>query len=253
MVHNRRYHTVIFDVGGTLVGFEDDAPFAEFLATVDTPHPYASATELRCKMIHTLSIRRDEVVGIGLDDDSINNWWLTIFDDLFPHNPTAARRMWLLFKDNYFDSHFSDTLPILNRLKARGVPMGIISNYGTHLLDLLPKLELFDYFNFVIVSAIVGVTKPNPRIFEIAIEEAKAAPDQILYVGDNYLDDIVGANNVGMDAVLINRPGRKPATAPVTIDSLLDIEKLVFPNEYSERKTEERFVNVQYPYNYGYG
>ena len=244
MDQTRRYHTVIFDVGGTLVGFEEDAPFAKFLAMVDSPHPYNTATDLRLAMLRLLSARRDEAVGIGLDDDSINNWWLTIFNELFPEDHNVARRMWMLFKNNYFDSNFPDTVPLLNRLKAKGVPMGIISNYGTHLLDLLPKLELFDYFNFVIVSAIVGVTKPHPRIFEIAIEEAGVPAEQILYVGDNYLDDVVGANNVGMDAVLINRPGRQPSLAPMMIDSLFEVEKLIFPESTRERMLEEQIVNV---------
>lgn len=232
MAQERRYHTVIFDVGGTLVGFEEDAPFAEFLSTVDEPHRFVSPTDLRLSMLHTLSIRRHEAVGLGTDDDSVNLWWLTIFEDLFPQSPTTARRMWELFKNNYFDSLFSDSLPILNLLKAQGVPLGIVSNYGTHLLDLLPKLEIFDYFDFIIVSAIVGVVKPDPKIFEMAIEEAGAPADQLLYIGDNPADDIEGANNVGIDAVLINRPGREPSSAPLMIDSLLEIEQLVFPNGY---------------------
>lgn len=229
MTQERRYHTVIFDVGGTLVGFEDDAPFAEFLTSVGVPHRFVSAADLRLSMIHTLSLRRHEAVGLGLDDDSINHWWLTIFNDLFPHSPPVARRMWELFKRNYFDSLFSDSLPILNRLAARGVPLGIVSNYGTHLLDLLPKLNILHYFNFVVVSAIVGVAKPHPRIFEIAIEEAGVPPGQILYVGDNVTDDIEAANRVGIEAVLINRPGREPSTAPLMINDLLEIEALVFP------------------------
>jgi len=231
MNSKRRYHTVLFDVGGTLVGFEDDAPFAAFLATVKGPHRFVSPADLRLSMLHTLSLRRHESIGLGLDDDSINHWWLSIFEDLFPHCPETARCMWALFKNNYFDSLFPDTLPILERLKARGVPMGIISNYGTHLLDLLPKLSIFDYFDFIIVSAIVGVAKPHPRIFEIAIEEACLPPDKLLYVGDNVGDDIEGARQVGIDAVLINRPGREPSAAPMMIDTLLDIEKLVFPEE----------------------
>jgi HAD superfamily hydrolase (TIGR01549 family) len=225
----RRYHTVIFDVGGTLVGFEDDAPFVEFLAMVDAPHRFVSAADLRLSMLHTLSLRRDESIGLGLDDASINNWWLTIFEDLFPHSPAAARRMWELFKQNYFDSLFPDTLPILERLKRRGVPMGIISNYGTHLLDLLPKLGIFDYFEFIFVSAIVGVAKPHPKIFQMAIEEAGVPPNQLLYVGDNLSDDFEAALQVGIDAVLINRPGREPTIAPRMINSLLDVEQLVFP------------------------
>jgi HAD superfamily hydrolase (TIGR01549 family) len=181
-------------------------------------------------MLHTLSLRRHEAVGLGLDDEGVNNWWLTILNDLFPHSPPDARRMWELFKRNYFDSLFPDSLPILETLKRRGVPLGVVSNYGTHLLDLLPKLNIFDYFNFIIVSAIVGVAKPHPRIFEIAIEEAGVPPHQILYVGDNPVDDVQGANQVGIDAVLINRPGREPNTAPRIIGSLLELERIVFPD-----------------------
>jgi putative hydrolase of the HAD superfamily len=226
----QRYHTVIFDVGGTLVGYEEDAPFAEFLATVDTPHRFVSATDLRLSMLHTLSLRRQEAVGLGLDDASINNWWLTIFYDLFPKSPQTARRMWQLFKRNYFDSLFPDTIPILERLKERGVPLGIVSNYGTHLLDLLPRLKIAGYFDFIIVSALVGAAKPHPKIFEMAIEKAGAPASRILYVGDNVVDDVQAANKVGIDAVLINRPGREPSLAPLMIDSLLEIEALVFPN-----------------------
>jgi FMN phosphatase YigB (HAD superfamily) len=96
---------------------------------------------------------------------------------------------------------------------------------------LLPKLNIFDYFNFIIVSAIVGVTKPHPRIFEMAIEEAGVPPSQILYVGDNPVDDVEGANRVGIDAVLINRPGREPNATPRMIESLLEIERIVFPDD----------------------
>ena len=224
----RRYQTVIFDVGGTLVGYEDDAPFAQFLATVDAPHRFACPAELRLTMLQTLSRRRHELVGIGVDDDSINNWWYTIFESLFPQCPQTAKRMWTIFKANYFDSLFPDTIPVLEHLKKRGVPLGIISNYGANLIDLLDKLKLFNYFDFIIISAIVGVAKPQPRIFEIAIEEAGVRPDQILYVGDNPEDDVKGANNMGIDAVLINRPGRKPQRAPLMIDTLWELEPFIF-------------------------
>ena len=225
----RRYHTIIFDVGGTLAGFEDNTPFDQFLAIAKPPHRFTCGADLRLRMIQTLSRRRHEAVGLGLNDEAINNWWHSIFDELFPHNAKAAHSMWELFKRNYFDSLFPDTLPTLQRFKALGVPMGIISNYGTHLLDLLPKLKIFDFFDFIIVSAIVGTVKPDPKIFEIGIEEAGVPADQILYIGDNFVDDIQGANRVGINAVLINRPGREPEQAPHMIDSLQEIERIVFP------------------------
>jgi HAD superfamily hydrolase (TIGR01549 family) len=226
----RRYHTVIFDVGGTLVGFEDDAPFAEILTRLEGPHRFTSAADLRSSMLRTLSARRHEAVGM-VDANVINNWWKTIFDDLFPDNPVASMHMWELFKHSYFDSLFPDTLPTLQRLQKRGVPMGVVSNYGDHLIYTLYKLNIYDYFGFVIVSSLVGVAKPEPGIFELAIEKAGVPPDQILYVGDNVTDDIESAKKVGIDAILINRPGRIPSTAPIVIESLLEIERFVFPEE----------------------
>jgi FMN phosphatase YigB (HAD superfamily) len=44
------------------------------------------------------------------------------------------------------------------------------------------------------------------------------------------MDDVEGANRVGIEAVLINRPGREPNTAPRMIESLLEIEQIVFPD-----------------------
>jgi putative hydrolase of the HAD superfamily len=228
VTEKRRYHMVIFDVGGTLVGFEDDAPFAEVLARVSPPHRYTSATELRLSMLRTLSARRHEAVGM-VDDNEINNWWRTIFEDLFPGNQMAALHMWELFKHSYFDSLFPDTLPILQLLRSRGVPMGIVSNYGAHLIYTLYKLNIYDYFQFVIVSSLVGVAKPDIGIFEMAIQKAGVPPDQLLYVGDNVTDDIDGARQAGIDAVLINRPGRTRSTALLKINSLLDLEQLIFP------------------------
>jgi HAD superfamily hydrolase (TIGR01549 family) len=224
----RRYRTVIFDVGGTLLGFEDNKPFQEFLDIVDIPHHFISGEDLRLNMLHMLSARRNEAVGMG-NGDQINEWWRSIFDELFPKCPHMARAMWELFKCHYFESLFPDTLPALQRLHLQGVPMGIISNYSKTLLDLLIQFELYRYFDFAIVSANEGVAKPDPQIFKLGLAAARVSATEALYVGDNVIDDIEGANNVGMDAVLINRPGRQPSTAPLMIDSLLDIEKLVFP------------------------
>jgi HAD superfamily hydrolase (TIGR01549 family) len=240
MKEKRRYETVIFDVGGTLVGFEDDAPFDKFLTMIEVPHRFTSGSDLRFSLLNILSKRRDEAVGVGFADD-LSNWWLTICGDLFPKSPVVARYMWELLKRNYFDSLFPDTLPTLQRLKTRGVPMGIVSNYGPNLLDLLFKLNITPYFDFAIVSTNEGVAKPDPRIFEMGLEAAGVSADQALYVGDNVVDDIEGASNVGIDAVLINRPGREPSTAPMMIDSLLEIEQLVFPEVATSSPTDRPY------------
>ena len=142
----RRYQTVIFDVGGTLLGFEDDTPFQDFLDSVDIPHHYLSGENLRLNMLKMLSARRNEAVGMGCGGQ-INDWWRSIFDELFPKCPNIARAMWELFKCHYFESLFPDTLPALQQLRAYGVPMGIISNYSKtpeRFLPVLPEFRVSD-------------------------------------------------------------------------------------------------------------
>ncbi len=239
----RHYEVVIFDVGGTLVGFEEDTPFNEFLAAVQAAQPFKSGVELRQRMMTILSTRRHEAVGLG-HNQAIEQWWLTIFDELLPDNPNLARGMWELFRCNYFESLFPDTLPALQTLQARGVPLGIISNYGTGLLDLLLQFDLACYFNFAIVSAHEGLAKPDPRIFEMALQAAGVTANRALYVGDNVTDDIEGARRVGMEAVLINRPGRPRGSAPLVIESLLELEPLVFPDMASTQAASRPYSST---------
>jgi putative hydrolase of the HAD superfamily len=66
---------------------------------------------------------------------------------------------------------------------------------------LLPWLE------FVLDSSEVGVEKPDPRIFRLALERAGLAPDEAVYVGDIYSIDVLGARAAGMGAVLLD-PGQ---------------------------------------------
>jgi len=75
----------------------------------------------------------------------------------------------------------------------------------------------------------------------MGLQAADVPAGQALYVGDNVADDIEGAAKVGMDAVLINRPGRKPGVAPMMIDSLLEIESLVFPDRMTNPSTSRPY------------
>ena len=68
----------------------------------------------------------------------------------------------------------------------------------------LDQLGILGRFEFVIDSAVVGVSKPDPAIFQDALRRGSLRSDQAIYVGDYYEVDVVGARSVGMLPVLLD-------------------------------------------------
>jgi putative hydrolase of the HAD superfamily len=71
----------------------------------------------------------------------------------------------------------------------------------------LERAGLAEQLGFVIDSSVVGVTKPDPRIFALGLEAAGTAAAETIYVGDSYFVDVVAARAAGLGAVLFD-PGR---------------------------------------------
>ena len=91
---------------------------------------------------------------------------------------------------------------VLEALRCRGHRMGLISNFDPSLPAILQTEGLMDYFSPVVVSALVGIEKPDPQIIRIACKRANVHPDESLYVGDHPFD-VVCAKKSGMDIVWI--------------------------------------------------
>ncbi|HAL49454.1 MAG: HAD family hydrolase [SAR202 cluster bacterium] len=105
---------------------------------------------------------------------------------------------------------YADALPALEDL-GRRYNLGALSN-GNSRPDLI---GIGHMFRFSVMSQDHGVAKPDPRIFEIAVDQAGCAAHEMLHVGDDVEHDILGAVNAGVRAVWVNRNG---AERPDTID-----------------------------------
>lgn len=92
---------------------------------------------------------------------------------------------------------------ILEKLKP-DYRLGIISNFSGNLTTVLEEFSLNDNFNFVIDSFYVGVEKPNPEIFKMAINQCEENPENICFIGDNPERDIAPAKKLGMKTILIS-------------------------------------------------
>ncbi len=101
--------------------------------------------------------------------------------------------------------------PLLQQWSRR-YALAIVSNFYGNLLFVTRGLGIAEYFSAVIDSAVVGIRKPDPRIFRLALDALHCSPGQALVVGDSYDRDIVPAKSIGCETVWL-RAGC-PAVAP---------------------------------------
>jgi putative hydrolase of the HAD superfamily len=116
----------------------------------------------------------------------------------------ANQRVWKLVENAGF-TLYDDVLPTLNELKRRGLTLGLISNLRKDMLAICRELKLEPLIDFVVTSAEVGADKPQPAIFQAALQRAKVAPSEAIHVGDQYNSDVIGAQQVGIKPILIDR------------------------------------------------
>lgn len=96
------------------------------------------------------------------------------------------------------------TYTVLDELQAKSLPLGIVSNFPKTLPDLCRKRGIADYFDFIIASEEVGVSKPDPSILHIALLRAQVKPHEAVYVGDHPFD-ILCAKRVPMPIIWLNK------------------------------------------------
>jgi putative hydrolase of the HAD superfamily len=115
---------------------------------------------------------------------------------------------------------YDDVAPALERCRAEGLKLGVISNWDERLRPLLEQMGLAPYFNTILVSAEVGHHKPAPEIFAQAAETLQLSPGDILHVGDSVEEDLHGASGAGFRSVLLDR--REPSKSSIgSLNALL--------------------------------
>ena len=92
----------------------------------------------------------------------------------------------------------------LGSLRRRGLVVGCISNSNGTVAELLTSVGLGGALDFVVDSGVVGVEKPDPAIFRIALAQAAVAPEEAMHVGDLYPVDVIGARRAGIEPVLLD-------------------------------------------------
>lgn len=126
------------------------------------------------------------------------------------------------FRDPGSWAVFEDVAPTLDLLEARGLLLAVVSNWDSHLPELLEGLGLARRFGAVLVSAIEETGKPDPEIFHRACARLGVAPEGALHVGDSLKEDYEGAQSAGLEALLLDREERHPEVA----DRIVSLEEI---------------------------
>jgi len=115
----------------------------------------------------------------------------------------------------------------LSKLRDKGITLGIITNGPTGLQNLtIDTLHLRPYMDCVIVSETVGIKKPHPEIYELALAEMNQSAKDVWFVGDNPATDLLGAHQMNMTTVWIRGHhswGNQPFQANYIVDNISEM------------------------------
>jgi putative hydrolase of the HAD superfamily len=121
-------------------------------------------------------------------------------------------------------SCFEEVPVVLARLRAQGYRLAIASNFDSRLHAVCDGFAALRDLDLRIISSEVGCRKPGRGFFEALVARAACDAGEVLMVGDDLANDIAGARQAGLQAVLINRRG---SAEPGEIGSLLELLKLL--------------------------
>ena len=96
---------------------------------------------------------------------------------------------------------------VLRNLKFRGLKIGLITDCSAEAPAEWPNTVLAPWFDVTIFSCLVGMKKPDPRIYKLALEKLGTLAGESIYIGDGSSQELSGAAAVGMTAVLLRAPG----------------------------------------------
>jgi HAD superfamily hydrolase (TIGR01662 family) len=204
---------ILFDAGGTLL-LQDTEEMGRLLGvSIDA----AQAHRAHYEAMAEYSDRRLAGQEIGWD------WWMeryfTILGVVDPHlageKTDHGYGLW--------NHALEGVESAVEHLRDSGVRVAVVSNSDGSVRGSLGKAGLLDLFEFVVDSHDVGVAKPDPRIFQAALERMDVEPSNAWYVGDSVFHDVNGARAAGLaGALLVDPYGLGPAEVS-TIGSVAEL------------------------------
>jgi len=93
---------------------------------------------------------------------------------------------------------------LLERLKYEGYSLAVISNNDGNTIEKCEEVGIKNYFDHIFDSTVLGLVKPDPRIFEYAAGKCGVSPSEAVHVGDMFGSDVMGGRDAGLDVIWFN-------------------------------------------------
>lgn len=216
--------SVFLDVGNTLV-------FLDFRAIAGTFRGggiHVTPSELE-RAEYKARRRADRKYGQGGERDRAMSdlYFSWILEAVGVSGPRAAEMLDRLREQNAESNLWRRSPPslqsALNRIQASGRRLAVISNSDGTCREVLRRVNLLDPLEAVYDSAVVGMEKPDPALFRLALKELGWRPEQTIHVGDLESVDVVGARRAGILPVLVDPFSRKGRLDCPTVRSVVEL------------------------------
>lgn len=206
---SRKVSALLFDYGGTLAFLDFDMLAREF----SRPHRKLDALKLEHAEYHGRRALDDYLMSTRTPDvqKGWNGFWRAwmsnagVTEQEMGEIGTRFRAMhaeaslWRVIRPG--------TVEALDRLKSAGIKLGIVSNADGRVEADCTRSGIAKYFDVIVDSHVVGIEKPDPRIFRIALERLGVAAEETMFTGDIYSIDMIGARAAGIAGKLIDCHG----------------------------------------------
>lgn len=197
---------VLFDLGDTLVYSDPEGTFRRILAQHGVAKSLKEVTDALIEGNKEFDIEKHE--GLSAHE-FYTRWNITSLKHLGIKGRKArelAERIntgWWRFAE--FDV-FPEVKGTLRRLKRKGFKLGIVTGgFEEDIEMIVPRTGLDSYFDVKVGVNTTGKRKPHPAAFRYALKQLSVEPSEAIFVGDNFENDYMGAQNVGIIPVLVKR------------------------------------------------
>jgi putative hydrolase of the HAD superfamily len=219
-----QFEAVLFDAGDTLIRLSGsgDALLHRAAATLGVePLDPEEVAQVWSRVLDRSSTAEELAKGRDLSNSRHREVWMALYDAAGCERlaPGLSEELYGLTVSAESWEAFPDTLPTLKALRARGLPVGIVSDTGFDLRPAMDLLGLSPFIDTVVMSFEYGVCKPAARVFLTACDQLHVHPERTLMVGDNPLTDS-GAVAAGMYVFLLPRPAK---TGPRGLGHILSL------------------------------
>lgn len=226
------YKALFFDAGDTLITIPGDRSlFNSYLAGRSLIRDEERVGELLAAAIRKHYVNKPLVIGEPCSPETDRLFWTGIYRDVLRELGAAVE--WSereieecslgMYEEFLAPRHyrlFPDVMANLERFRTLGLRLGLVSNFSARLRGILADKGILGLFDPVVISVEVGLEKPDPAIFKLALSLAELDASDVLYIGDHELNDIWAPSQAGIDSVRIKRYDYHTGAGITSLDEL---------------------------------